>query len=66
MVNNPRQAIKRDLDAAINHVEHIQEILTRTGEKYRADHPEILQQYETTFAFFEQAKELLNVLRDTY
>lgn len=66
MASNPRQAIKAALDRSINHAEWIQETVIGQGEKYRADHPEILEQYQAVFAYFQGGKELLEGLRDTY
>lgn len=66
MPTSPRDAIKRRLDQAIGHVETIQGYLMQNGEVYREHHPEIVSQYETVFAFFEEAKNLLISLRQTY
>lgn len=66
MPNNPRQQIKKDLDRCIGHIAWIKDILMLTGEKYREHHPEIVEQYQTVFAFFDQGEELVRGLRDTY
>ena len=66
MPNNPRQQIKKDLDSAINHCDRIKEILLRTGEKYREGHPEILKEYETLYAFFEQGRSIIEAAKVTY
>lgn len=63
MSNNPRAEIKRKLDGLINHVETIQNALAFLGELYREHHPEITKQYEVTYAFAQQLKELLDGLK---
>lgn len=58
--------MKRKLDQAIAHVDKVQEILVEVSSGYTDDHPEIVEQYKVTFAFFEQAKAILVSLRTTY
>lgn len=66
MPSNPRQAIKAKLDSAINHCEKLQEILVFLGDVVYTDYPDIVEQYKTTFAYFEQGKSILEGLRSTY
>lgn len=58
--------MKRKLDSAINHCESIQAVLAEVSGIYKDTHPEIVEQYKTTYLFFEQAKQVLIGLRTTY
>lgn len=64
MSNSPRDNIKKQIDQMLNHVNTIQETLVLLGEIYREYHPDYTENYKVVFAFFTQAKELLQGLRD--
>ena len=66
MAKGPREQIKRRLDSSIDAVEKVLGYLVENGEMNREYHPEILEQYQIVFAYFEQGRDLLESLRNTY
>lgn len=66
MSKGTREYIRQHLDAAIKHTEAVQEYLVRNGELNREHHPDITKQYEVVYALFEEGKNLLVGLKETY
>lgn len=58
--------MKRKVDQGIEHVNKTQLCIMELGEFYAEDHPEIVDQLKTIYAFFEQGKALLAAWKTTY
>lgn len=64
MPNNPRQAIKRDLLSALNHIGKVCGLLNALAGVYKEAAPEYLERYEVAFGLAIQLAELLEAIRD--
>lgn len=66
MAHGPRELMKRKTNQIITHVEKAQQGIMELGEFYAVDHPEVIDQLKTIYAFYEQAKELIRSFRGEY
>ncbi len=64
MPNNPRQAIKRDLEAAIKHLDWIGTILTRTKAHYIGVADDYIPRYDVSIKMTLELQELLTAIKD--
>lgn len=63
MPNNPRQAIKRDLLSAINHIGKVCATLNYLAGIYNEAAPEYTERYAVAFQLAIQLAELLEAIR---
>jgi len=66
MAKTERDLMKRKMDQATDHIQKSAEIIQQVAEIYAGEHPEIVEEYKTTYAFLLQAKVLVELLRRTY
>ena len=58
--------MKRKVAQAVGHVDSTQKCIMELGEFYNDDHPEIVEQLKTIYAYFEQGKVILEQWKTTY
>lgn len=64
MAKGAREVVKMRLDSSIAAVDKVLGYLIEIGELHREHHPDVLEQYKTIYAFFEQGKALLEGERE--